>query len=259
MRSRSGLVLAFILALFLVTVSSFGCGGSDTSTSRTSKAAPPTAVGSSMAGTTTTSLAAGSSAAADAVARRVAASLVTVEPSGTNMVGGNPGLVYSADGLILTSWFDTFGPNGQPLSSFKVKLSDGETVTAKLVGTDRSAWLALLRVKKSGLTPARLASGKPRAGEWVALISNIGSPLTSIPASVVILHDSPGLVRAKPAESLQSDIEPVAFDRQGDVVGLFISTVATPSQGGGTETIDYFTFVPADKVAAAVARLLSGS
>lgn len=257
-------MLALTLGLFLVAVSSFGCGASSTSTSGNSKAVESTVV-SSAAGTTTTSFLPGTSAAADAVAKRVADSLVIVETSGTKIGSGKSvdlGVVYSADGLILISRSATLGG-----TTFTVTLSDGETVSAKLVGQDKSTGVALLRIKKSGLSPVKLASEKVEVREWIALVSNLGSSITSAPASIVD-YQNPFPERSDHAWSDEAvhvktstwpDDVPVAFDKQGDVVGVITGTgTGESSQGGKPNKIDFGLMLPADKVAAAVAKLLSG-
>ena len=207
------------------------------------------------ASTTTTSLDPASSAEAEAVAKRVAASLVTVKAS-EGKSGSQPpqlGLVYSADGLILTQ-------NTGNCTSLKVTLPDGETVTAKLVGVDVSIGVELLRVNKSGLSPVKLASGKPKPGDWIALVSNMGSSLTSTPGSVVASPSDPvstprsvfsGLINVKPAKWSDAQVE--AFDKQGDCVGLV--TAAIDEASGGK----FWGLRAADEVAAAAAKLLSGS
>jgi hypothetical protein len=149
-------------------------------------------------------------------------------------------------------------------TSLEVTLPDGETVTAKVIAADRG--VALLRVNKSGLTPVRLASGKPKVGDWIALVSsNIGSSigfsLSSTPASIV---NSPSIpLPNSSVDSVQVKAvnwpakwplnPPLAFDKQGDVVGL----VAGSSMGGAGHYP--LSMVTADTVAAEVAKLLSGS
>jgi hypothetical protein len=207
--------------------------------------------------TTTTSLDPASSAKAEAVAKRVSASLVTVKAS-EGKSGSQPpqlGLVYSADGLILTQ-------NTGNCTSLKVTLSDGETVTAKLVGVDVSIGVELLRVNKSGLSPVKLASGKPKVGEWIALVTNMGSSLTSTPASVVASPSDPvstprsvfsGLINVKPAKWSDAQVE--AFDKQGDCVGLVTAAIGDGSDG----RFKFLGLCAADELTAAAARLLAGS
>jgi S1-C subfamily serine protease len=170
-------------------------------------------------------------------------------------------VVYSADGLILASrYVVTLDDKGKPFSSFKVILSDGETVTAKLVGEDKTTDVAVLRINKSGLLPVKLATGKAKVGEWIALVSNIGSTLNYFPASVVgtnISTELTGLTAVKPAKSLPLEpgsFMPEAFDEQGDLVGLMLDTTQGAKQGS-TYTVGSFLLVPADKVAAAAAKL----
>lgn len=254
MRYRSGLV--FILALFLVAASLFGCAGSSKSASGNSKATVSTAV-SSIAKTTTTSFSPGTSAAADAVAKRVAASIVMIKVPGAGVDYGFPrpnlGVVYSADGLILTSGMPTD-------ASLEVTLPDGETVTAKVIAEDGGS-VALLRINKSGLTPVRLASGKPKVGEWIALVSKNGSSLASTPASIVNSPSTPApnsrvdsvQVKAVNWPAKWPLNPPLVFDKQGNLVGL----VAGSSMIGDPH--NSLSMVTANTVAAEAAKLLSGS
>jgi putative serine protease PepD len=61
------------------------------------------------------------------------------------------GFVVSSDGYIVTNDHVVDGA-----SDVKVKIGDGKTLSAKVVGTDASTDLALLKVDASGLTPLTL-------------------------------------------------------------------------------------------------------
>src|SRR3954468_694019 len=61
------------------------------------------------------------------------------------------GFVVSSDGYIVTNDHVVAGA-----SSVKAKVGDGKTLDAKVVGTDASTDLALLKVDASGLTPLTL-------------------------------------------------------------------------------------------------------
>jgi S1-C subfamily serine protease len=84
-------------------------------------------------------------------------------------VGAGSGVIVSADGLVLTN--DHVVADADV---FKVRLTDGRSFEAELVGTAPSDDLALLRLKNaSGLTPAVLGdSDALRVGDDVVAIGN---------------------------------------------------------------------------------------
>lgn len=83
--------------------------------------------------------------------------------------GMGSGVVYSADGAIVTSNHVI-----DDARSIKVRLRDGRVFKGRVVGRDPATDLAVLRVDANDLTPATLGdSDKSRVGEWVVAI---GSP-----------------------------------------------------------------------------------
>lgn len=83
--------------------------------------------------------------------------------------GMGSGVVYSADGAILT--------NNHVIDhalTINVRLRDGRLLPAKLLGRDPATDLAVVKVDATGLTPAKMGdSDAARVGEWVVAI---GSP-----------------------------------------------------------------------------------
>src|ERR1700754_3869433 len=63
------------------------------------------------------------------------------------------GFVVSSDGYVVNNDHVVAGA-----SSVKVKIGDGKTLAAKVIGTDASTDLALLKVDASGLTPLTLGN-----------------------------------------------------------------------------------------------------
>lgn len=91
---------------------------------------------------------------------------VTVEVY--SAAGGGAGILWAPD-LIVTN------AHVARDSSVRVGLADGRQVEAHVLGADRHADLALLRVPRSGLPPAALGdSGDVRVG---ALVVALGHPL----------------------------------------------------------------------------------
>lgn len=82
--------------------------------------------------------------------------------------GLGSGFIISSDGYILTN--DHVAGNATKIS---VTLTNGETVEAKLIGSDRNSDVALLKIDKSDLTYAQLGnSDDVIIGEWVIALGN---------------------------------------------------------------------------------------
>lgn len=83
--------------------------------------------------------------------------------------GGGSGVVFRADGHILTN-NHVVGT----ASSIEVRLHDGRTFPAQVVGTDPATDLAVIKIDASGLPAARFANRDAiRVGEWAIAV---GSP-----------------------------------------------------------------------------------
>ncbi len=82
--------------------------------------------------------------------------------------GLGSGFIISPDGYILTN--DHVAGNATKIS---VTLTTGETVEAKLIGSDRNADVALLKIEKENLEFANLGnSDNVIIGEWVIALGN---------------------------------------------------------------------------------------
>ncbi|UUS34820.1 trypsin-like peptidase domain-containing protein [Streptomyces changanensis] len=104
------------------------------------------------------------------VARAVSPSIVEIRAAGTAGSSTGSGVIITADGEVVTNNHVVSGA-----SEVTVRLSDGRTHTADVVGTDPDKDLALLKLRGAkGLKPAVLGdSGSVRVGEQVVAI---GSP-----------------------------------------------------------------------------------
>ncbi|MFF8832238.1 S1C family serine protease [Streptomyces sp. NPDC015131] len=104
------------------------------------------------------------------VARAVSPSIVEINASTGGGKSTGSGVIITADGEIVTNNHVVAGA-----SEVSVRLSDGKTYTAGVVGTDPGKDLALIKLKgASGLKAAALGdSGKVRVGDEVVAI---GSP-----------------------------------------------------------------------------------
>ena len=99
------------------------------------------------------------------IVKNVQPSVVTVETEN----GLGSGIIYSADGYIVT--------NNHVVASgtqYTVDFASGEQVSAKLVGTDPTSDVAILKVDKTGLPAATFDQNLPEVGQ---LAVALGSPL----------------------------------------------------------------------------------
>lgn len=199
------------------------------------------------AGSTTTA-AARTSAATEistlsAVAQRVLPSVVTI--SAGNATGS--GVVITSDGAVLTNYHVVSAARS---GSVELTFSDGKSAAAKVVGTDPSNDLAVLRASGvSALTPVSFAdSDAVKVGQTVLAI---GSPLGldgSVTAGIVSAVDrtieesasANGGRGTSIGGALQTDaaINPgnsggALVDTAGDLVGIN-TAIATSSSSSGS-------------------------
>ncbi|HEY7863412.1 MAG TPA: trypsin-like peptidase domain-containing protein, partial [Thermoanaerobaculia bacterium] len=113
---------------------------------------------------------------------------------------GGTGFVISTDGEVVTNYHVV-----ESADKIQVRLSDGRTANAKLVGRDPATDLALLKIDVKDRLPALTLgdSEKVRVGEWVMAI---GDPLTFDKTVTV------GVVSAKGRSGLSSDQASRSFD-----------------------------------------------
>jgi len=88
------------------------------------------------------------------------------------IMAGGSGVVISADGEILTNYHVIEGIRGGE-AELEVKLSDGRSFKAKVLGKDKELDIALIRIEAGHLPFAALGdSDKAKVGEWVVAIGN---------------------------------------------------------------------------------------
>jgi S1-C subfamily serine protease len=175
----------------------------------------------------------------------------TVESAGT-------GFVYDTDGDIVTNQHVVDGA-----SSITVKLADGSTYDATVVGTDASTDVAVIRIDApaSALHPFTLAdSSAVEVGDGVVAIGNPygleNSVTTGIVSGVGREIEAPdgskitGAIQTDAAINHGNSGGPL-LDLQGRVIGI---TSQIESESGGNDGIGFA--VPANTVKSVVARLL---
>jgi S1-C subfamily serine protease len=175
--------------------------------------------------------------------------------------GTGSGVIVSADGVIVTNNHVVADANGKPVSEVKVRLSDKRTLTAKVLGTDPRADLAVLRIDAKNLTPIEMGtSSDVEVGEWVLAVGNPLGFDNTVSVGVVssLKRDLPigvgGLVNA-----IQTDaaINPgnsggALCDASGKLIGI---NSAIASENGGSVGIGFA--IPVDRVKSVVQQIVA--
>ncbi|HZY77007.1 MAG TPA: trypsin-like peptidase domain-containing protein [Jatrophihabitantaceae bacterium] len=179
-----------------------------------------------------------------AAARKIGPSVVTINVTSSQEQDTGSGVIIRQDGYILTNnHVISTAANGG--GQIEVTFSDGKSQSAKVVGTDPSDDLAVIKVNASGLTAATFASSSAlQVGQTVVAI---GAPLG--------LSDTvtSGIVSnlARPVTTSDSNNDQASFDAiqtdaainpgnsggplvnlNGDVVGVNAAIATDQSQGG---------------------------
>lgn len=152
--------------------------------------------------------------------------------------GIGTGVVISSDGLILTNNHVVADAD-----DVRVKLSDGREYLAVDVRTDPKTDLAVLKIKASGLTPARLGnSDRVEIGDWVLAL---GQPfgLEGTVTAGIISAKQRGIGITARENFLQTDaaINPgnsggPLVNLAGEVIGI---NTAISSAGGGNDGVGF--------------------
>lgn len=96
--------------------------------------------------------------------------VVMIDTVLTNGEGAGTGIVLTSDGVALTNYHVVEGS-----TSIRVKASNGDTYTAKVLGSDESHDIAVIQLEgASGLTTASLDTGKAVLGEKVTAVGQGG-------------------------------------------------------------------------------------
>jgi putative serine protease PepD len=111
-----------------------------------------------------------------AVAAKASPSVVTIDVTGSQAAGTGSGVILSADGYVVTNTHVVTLDGEDSSPTIKVTGNDGKIYTAKVVGTDPVADLAVIKLDNaSGLTPIEFGdSTKLNVGDVVVAI---GAPL----------------------------------------------------------------------------------
>ena len=170
-------------------------------------------------------------------------------------MGQGSGFFVSADGYVVTNNHVV-----DKASSVEIVTDSGDTLKAKVIGTDAKTDLALLKVDgRTDLPFVKLAAETPRVGEWVVAMGNPFGLGGSVTAGIVSAQGRD--IGSGPYDDYLQIDAPVnrgnsggpTFNLKGEVVGV---NTAIYSPSGGSVGIAFD--IPASTVASVVPQLQDG-
>jgi len=179
-----------------------------------------------------------------AAAAKIGPSVVTINVTSSQEQDTGSGVIIRQDGYILTNnhVISTAAGGGGQIS---VTFSDGRSESAKIVGTDPSDDLAVIKVNSSGLTAATFASSSAlqvgqtvvAVGAPLGLSDTVTSGIVSNLARPVTTSDSNNDQASFDAIQTDAAINPgnsggPLVNLNGDVVGINAAIATDQSQGG---------------------------
>jgi putative serine protease PepD len=212
-------------------------------------------------------------AVADAVEPSVVAVKVTSSRGGS---GEGSGVILDKSGQILTNNHVVAGA-----STVEVDLSDGRGYTARVVGTDPSTDLAVLKIENppSNLKPATLGSSSAvKVGDPVMAVGNPLGLAGTVTTGIVSAVDRPVTTQAESPDPLSQDqsetvitnaiqtdaaVNPgnsggALVDVQGRVVGINSSIASLGGAGGQSGSIGLGFAIPIDEAKYVAEQLADG-
>jgi S1-C subfamily serine protease len=257
--------LLAVLATTLVLIGAVGCKSDEPETAgSTGTAAGATSPEATTAGSTAPAddeapSGGGSAgfAAIPEIVRRVEPSVVAVLVQTELASGEGSGVIWDADGLIVTNNHVVEGAR-----EVMVAFASGERLRARVVDTDALSDLAVLRVDRDGLPAARFAEELPQVGELAVAIGNpLGFESTVTAGIVSGLHRSipaGGLQAQSLVDLIQTDaaISPgnsggALVDGEGRVMGINVAYIPPEARA-----VSIGFAIPAATVVSAVEQLL---
>ncbi len=164
--------------------------------------------------------------------------------------GAGSGVIISEDGYIITNQHVIDGA-----SEVTVTTTDGTSYKAKVIGSDETLDIALIKIEATGLKVATFGSSEDlEVGETAIVIGNpLGRLGGSVTAGIISSTKRNVKIDGKYKELLQTDaaINPGnsgggLFDSNGDLVGIVVAKSMQTSSGETVESIGYA--IPIDNV-----------
>jgi putative serine protease PepD len=214
----------------------------------------------------------------EAVAAAVEPSVVAVKVSSQGNSGEGSGVILDKDGQILTNNHVVAGA-----SSVEVDLADGRGYDAKVVGTDPSTDLAVIKITNppSDLKPATLGSSSAvKVGDPVMAVGNPLGLAGTVTTGIVSAVDRPVTTQAESSDPLAQDqsetvitnaiqtdaaVNPgnsggALVDVQGRVIGInsSIASLGSSGLGGQSGSIGLGFAIPIDEAKYVAGQLSDG-
>lgn len=152
--------------------------------------------------------------------------------------GPATGVIWSSDGLILTSAFNFV----RDPSVITVVLADGRRFVAELLAKDEIRQLAMIRIAAAGLPTIRWidSPGDVRVGQWaLALGRGFGGPSCSLSAGIISgMNRQAGLAVQTDAKLSPANFGGPLIDVQGRAIGLCVPMGMGTGEMAGVELYD---------------------
>lgn len=167
---------------------------------------------------------------------------ITVYKNEYRLAGGS-GVIISRDGYIVTNYHVVEGS-----TFYEVTLPNKEERTAKLIGTDPSSDLALLKIEGDNFQPIEIGnSDATRVGEWVLAVGNPFGLTSTVTAGIVSAKARSLQILRNRAYSIESFIQTDAAVNPGNSGGALVNAdgeliginTAIVSESGGYEGFSF--------------------
>lgn len=168
--------------------------------------------------------------------------------------GAGSGVILSQDGYIVTNNHVIDGAN-----KITVRLKNGTTYTASLIGTDSKTDVAVLKIKATGLTPAVIGdSDSLKVGDTAIAIGNpLGQLGGTVTEGIISALDRELVIDGKTMRLMQTDaaINPGnsgggLFNAKGELIGI----VVAKSSGSDVEGLGFA--IPANSAKSVAGELI---
>lgn len=171
------------------------------------------------------------------------------------MMGQGSGVIATEDGNIVTNAHVVDGAD-----RIVVTMSDGTEHEAKLLGADKDADLAVIKIDATGLAAARFADGEEvQPGDWCVAVGNPFGLDHTVTAGIVSAKGRSGVGMAAFEDYIQTDtpINPgnsggPLVNLDGEIIGI---NTAIRSNSGGNEGIGFA--IPAATVQSVMHELMT--
>jgi Do/DeqQ family serine protease len=142
-------------------------------------------------------------------------------PRQQQRVGSGSGVIISTDGYIITNNHVIDGAD-----SISVTLNDKRSFTGKVIGTDPSTDIALIKIEADDLRPVAFGdSEKLKIGEWVLAVGNPFDLTSTVTAGIVSAKGRSIMTGDSDRDKIMSFIQTDAAVNPGNSGGALVNTL----------------------------------